>query len=129
MLSAVSVVEKYFTALAEGRVPEAMAMLDPNVKWHQPGSNQFSGIHTGPDAVGALIGGMMTVSGGTFQVAPTGAIMGNGEFATVPVHFSGTRDGAQLDQPGVDMFRVSDGLIVEVFLFSSDGQSEDNFWG
>lgn len=79
--------------------------------------------------MGALIGGMMAVSGGTFQVAPTGAIMTNGEFAIVPVHFSGTRDGVELDQPGVDMFRVSDGLIVEVFLFSSDGQSEDKFWG
>lgn len=129
MSTSLFVVEKYFTALAEGRVPDAMCMLALTVKWHQPGANQFSGVHVGPESVEALIGGMMSVSEGTFKVVPTGPLMGNGQIVAVPVHFSGKRDGEQLDQAGVDMFRVEDELIVEVYLFSSDGPAEDRFWG
>ena len=128
-LAPVAVVDEYFSALAQGRVPDALAAFDPQVEWVQPGANRFSGTHVGPEAVGALIGGMMAVSAGTFVVAPTGPAMGNGELVAVPVHFSGNRDGATLDQPGVDLLTVRDGKIVAVALFSSDGPSEDVFWG
>ncbi|QIM18375.1 nuclear transport factor 2 family protein [Leucobacter coleopterorum] len=126
----ITVVTDYFTALAEGRVPDALAKLHPQVQWHQPGQNQFSGVHTGPDAVSTLIGGMMGVSGGTFALAPAGPLMANGALVAAPVHFTGSRnDGVQLDQLGLDLLTVHDGLIVEVHLFSADGPAEDAFWG
>lgn len=128
-ITPVAVVEEYFSALAQGRVPDALAAFDPQVKWVQPGTNRFSGTHVGPEAVGALIGAMMEVSAGTFAVAPTGPAMGNGELVAVPVRFTGTRDGAKLDQPGVDLITVRDGKIVAVALFSCDSPSEDAFWG
>lgn len=124
-----AVVGTYFTALGEGRVSEAMSLLAPDVQWHQPGANRFSGVHVGPEAVGALVGGMMEVSGGSFAIAPTGPLMGNGELVVAPVHFSGAREGISLDQDGVDLLTVRDGRIVEVRLFSADGPAEDLFWG
>ncbi|BDA63535.1 nuclear transport factor 2 family protein [Actinomyces capricornis] len=123
------VVNDYFQALAQGRVAEAMALLAPDVVWHQPGANRFSGDHTGPEQVGALIGAMMEASGGTLAVVPQGPAMGNGELVAVPVRFSGRREGADLDQAGVDLLTVRDGRIVEVHLFSQDGPAEDEFWG
>lgn len=125
----VETVETYFTHLAQGNVEQAMAVLDPDVAWHQPGDNRFSGVHRGPDAIGALIGGMMEATGGTFAVAPTGPLMANEDVVAAPVRFTGHRDGRELDQPGVDLLTVRDGRIVEVRLFSSDGPAEDQFWG
>lgn len=123
------VVGGYFQNLADGNVEQAMAALDPNIEWHQPGENRFSGVHRGPEAVGALIGGMMEVSQGTFAVAPTGTLMTNGDVVAAPVRFTGRRDGEVLDQDGIDLLTVSDGRISQVRLFSSDGPAEDRFWG
>ncbi len=119
----------YFDALGRGDVPTALAQFDEAVTWHQPGANRFSGDHLGLEAVGALLGGMMEVSQGSFQLAVTGPAMVNGELVAVPVRFSGRREGASMDMAGVDLLTIRDGKIVEVHLFSEDGAAEDAFWG
>jgi len=119
----------YFDALGRGDVPTALAQFDEAVTWHQPGANRFSGDHLGLEAVGALLGGMMEVSQGSFQLAVTGPAMVNGELVAVPVRFSGRREGASMDMAGVDLLTIRDGKIIEVHLFSEDGAAEDAFWG
>jgi ketosteroid isomerase-like protein len=124
-----AVAATYFDALGSGDVPTAMAQLSPDVVWHQPGANRFSGDHRGLEGVGALLGGMMEASQGSFQLAVTGPAMVNGELVAVPVRFSGRRDATSMDMAGVDLLTVRDGRIVEVHLFSEDGAGEDEFWG
>jgi uncharacterized protein len=125
----VTIATRYFDALRSGDAPGAMALFAPDVVWHQPGSNRFSGVHRGPAQVGDMLGDMMEVSQGTFQLAVTGPPMPNGDRVAVPVRFSGTRDGARMDMAGLDLLTVRDGSIVEVALFSEDGSAEDAFWG
>lgn len=127
--SPIEVANAYFEALGSGDVPAAMGMFGAGVVWHQPGANRFSGDHNGVEGVGALLGGMMEVSQGTFRLAVTGPAMANGELVAVPVRFTGARDGASMDMAGVDMLTVRDGEIAEVRLFSEDGPAEDAFWG
>lgn len=124
-----AVAAAYFDALGHGDVPAALGMFSPQVVWHQPGANQFSGEHVGTDAVGALLGAMMRVSEGTFRVSPTGPGMANGELVAVPVRFVGAHSSAEMDMAGVDLLTVRDGVIAEVHLFSADGAAEDAFWG
>jgi ketosteroid isomerase-like protein len=124
-----AVADAYFGALGTGDVPTAMSLLSPEVVWHQPGANQFSGDHAGLDGVGALLGGMMSASAGTFQLSVSGPAMVNGELVAVPVRFAGQRSDASMDMGGVDLLTVRDGKIVEVHLFSEDGAAEDAFWG
>jgi hypothetical protein len=106
-----------------------MSQFSDQVVWHQPGANRFSGDHTGIAGVGALLGGMMEVSEGTFQLAVTGPVMVNGDLAAVPVRFTGQRAAATMDMSGVDLLTVQSGKIVAVHLFSEDGPAEDLFWG
>lgn len=119
----------HFDALDRGDVPAAIALLSPDVVWHQPGFNRFSGDHSGIDGVGSLLGGMMETSQGTFQLAVSGPAMVNGEFVAVPVRFSGKRRDVSMDMSGIDLLTVRDGKIAEVRLFSADGPAEDVFWG
>lgn len=127
--SPATVATTYFDALGRGDIPTVMAQFSDTVVWHQPGANRFSGDHTGVDGVGALLGGLMEASEGSFQLAVTGPAMVNGELVAVPVRFSGTRAGASMDMAGVDLLTVRGGKIVEVNLFSEDGPAEDTFWG
>lgn len=124
-----AVATTYFDALGRGDIPTVMAQFSDTVVWHQPGANKFSGDHAGVDGVGALLGGMMEASEGSFQLAVTGPAMVNGELVAVPVRFTGTRAGASMDMAGVDLLTVRDGKIAEVHLFSEDGAAEDTFWG
>lgn len=119
----------YFDALGRGDIPTVMAQFSDAVVWHQPGANRFSGIHHGVDGVGALLGGMMAASEGTFQLTVAGPPMVNGELVAVPIRFAGSRADSAMDMAGVDLLTVRDGKIVDVRLFSEDGAAEDLFWG
>jgi ketosteroid isomerase-like protein len=124
-----SVAATYFDALGRNDIPTVMAQFADSVVWHQPGANRFSGDHEGVSGVGALLGGMMEASQGSFQLTVTGSAMINGDLVALPVRFSGSRADASMDMDGIDLLTVRDGKIVEVHLFSSDGATEDAFWG
>lgn len=123
------VAASYFDALSSGNVPAAMDLFSPDVVWHQPGKNRFSGDHSGVGGVGELLGGMMEVSAGTFKLEVTGPSMTNGDMVAVPVRFSGNRSGQSMNMAGIDLLTVNEGKITEVHLFSEDGAGEDLFWG
>lgn len=123
------VVNQYFAALTAQDFATVAGLFADDIVWHQPGANRFSGTHRGSRVVGDMIGGMMTVSEGTFALAPIGTPMVNGALVAVPVHFAGKRADAALSQDGIDLLLIEDGRVAEVWLFSSDPESEDAFWG
>lgn len=129
MTSPLAVVTTYFDALEAGDFATVAAQFAPDIVWHQPGANQFSGVHHGADAVGAMIGGMMTVSEGTFTLRRNAPLMVNGDVVAAPVQWTGQRSGAGMDGVGVDVMRVVGGKVAEVWLFTADPAEEDAFWG
>lgn len=128
-MSTITTVRRYFDALAVNDLDTVAALLSPEVVWHQPGANRFSGLKTSRDDVFAMIGGMMEVSRGTFRIDRVHALMANGDLVAATIHFVAERDGATLALDGVDLLRVVDGVIVEAWLFGADQQAEDDFWG
>lgn len=128
-MSAIDIAKDYIRAAQTGDQALLAATVSPSVVWHQPGANRFSGTHRGLAAVGAMIGGMMEVSQGSFAITEASHYMENGDWVAVSIRFGGEREGARLEQAGVDLLRIVDGKIAEVFLFSSDPAQEDRFWG
>lgn len=128
-MSAIDIAKDYIRAAQTGDQALLAATVSPSVVWHQPGANRFSGTHRGLAAVGAMIGGMMEVSQGSFAITEASHYMENGDWVAVSIRFGGKREGARLEQAGVDLLRIADGKIAEVFLFSSDPAQEDRFWG
>jgi predicted SnoaL-like aldol condensation-catalyzing enzyme len=76
-----------------------------------------------------MMGAMMTKSAGTFAITHAHRYLANGNLVAIEIEFSGQREGAQVNQPGIDLLRIADGKIVEVWLFSSNPEQEDAFWG
>jgi ketosteroid isomerase-like protein len=124
-----AVAQEYYEAMSSGDIPTATGLFAPDIKWHQPGGHRFAGLKDGAAAVGEMIGGQMALTAGTFQLKFTGGPMVNGDLAAFPVHFSGERDGASMSMDGIDVLRVADGKIAEMWLFSADQDAEDAFWG
>lgn len=125
----VDIAREYFQAVQKGDLAKVGELLDEEIVWHQPGVNQFSGERKGRDAVFAMLGGMMEASQGSFAIEAIHALMGNGDTVAASIHFAGRREDASMSMDGVDVLRIKDGSIVEMWLFSGDQEAEDAFWG
>ena len=128
-MSNIDIAKTYIKAIQTGDQATLGQLISPDVIWHQPGNNRFSGTQRGMAAVGPMLGKMMEVSKGTFAITRADHFMANGDWVAITIEFAGEANGVQLRQPGVDLVRIEGGKIVEVRLFSSDQQQEDAFWG
>ena len=128
-MSNIDIAKTYIKAIQTGDQATLGQLISPDVIWHQPGNNRFSGTQRGMAAVGPMLGKMMEVSKGTFAITRADHFMANGDWVAITIEFAGEANGVQLRQPGVDLVRIEGGKIVEVRLFSSDQQQEDVFWG
>jgi ketosteroid isomerase-like protein len=127
-MSAIDVVGQYGAAMAAGDMEALAATFSADAVWHQPGASAVSGDRVGPEAILAHLGHFMQLSGGTF-VLETDTVTESGALVSATVRFRAQREGADdLDQHGVDVFRVADGRIAEVWLISEDQPAEDRFW-
>lgn len=125
----IDIAKSYIKAVQTGDQAALGSLISPHVVWHQPGDNQFSGVKNGIAEFGAMFGGMMAASGGTFAITHAHRFLVNGDIVAIEIEFAAQRDGIKLDQPGFDLLRIADGKIVEVWLFSSNPEQEDAFWG
>ena len=125
----IDIAKAYIKAVQTGDQATLGRLISPDVVWHQPGNNRFSGTYQGMGAVGPLLAKMMEVSKGSFAITRADPYMANGDFVAISVQFAGQAHGVELNQAGVDLLRIQDGKIVEVRLFSSDADQEDAFWG
>ncbi|NNH63268.1 nuclear transport factor 2 family protein [Rhizobium laguerreae] len=128
-MTTIDIGKAYIKAVQTGDQAMLGELLSPQVIWHQPGNNQFSGTKNGIAEFGAMMGAMMAKSGGSFAITHGHRYLANGDLVAIEIEFAGQREGAKVDQPGIDLLRVQDGKIVEVWLFSSDPEEEDQFWG
>lgn len=128
-MTAKEVVIAYAEALGKGEIPTAFSFFNNEVKWHQPGTHQFSGIRNGIDEIGKMLSSMIEATKGTFVIQPNGNLMFSDNLVAMPVRFSGTIDARTIDMIGLDLFKVEEEKITEVWLFSDDQEMEDTFWG
>lgn len=127
--SPMAVFTEFNQAFANGDFPKVMEMFDANVVWHQPGANKMSGTVTGIANLGQHLGHFMEESLGSFQIRTNWAAE-NGAFVSANVTVTADKgEKVKLNLDGTDLFRIEDGLIKEVWLFTGNQAMEDAFWG
>jgi ketosteroid isomerase-like protein len=124
----IKVMRGYVDSLGKGDLEAVGRLLAEDVKWHQPGRSHLSGLHNGKTELFAHLGKFMELSGNTFRVTEVGSVMANDDMVTATLHFMAERPGRTLSMDGVDVMRIADGKIKEVWLFSGDQAAEDAFW-
>jgi ketosteroid isomerase-like protein len=124
----IAIVQNYVDYLGKGDMDKLGQLLANDVIWHQPGNNQLSGIHAGKEKLFAHLGKFMELSGNTFHASKVHTIMANDNMVAATLHFMAERQGRKLSMDGVDVMRIDNGKIKEVWLFSGNQADEDAFW-
>jgi len=124
-----NIVQKYFDSIAKGDFETLGSLLAEDVVWHQPGHSRLSKVYRSKSEVFSLFSQFMEISQGSFKISSVEKIMSNKNMVTVILNFCAKKtNGQYISMSGVDVMRVEDGKIKEVYLFSADQTAEDAFW-
>lgn len=124
----VEIVQSYFNAVAKGDFDTVSTLLADEVVWHQPGKGIQSGIYKGKTDLFAHLGNFMKWSNGTFSIDTIEYITDNGEFVTASINFKAEKAAKSISMKGIDLLKIEENLISEVWLFSERIEEEDEFW-
>jgi uncharacterized protein len=128
--SATQTVKTFLTAVQQGDQATLGALIHPNIRWNQPGSNRFSGSKKSSTEVFQMVGGMFEATANTLQLTSVKQVTANGNKVACLIHWKGAQPGGGvLDVDNIDVYTVEDGKIVEATIYSEDINQENAFWG
>ena len=122
------VFDAYRDALGKGDFAGAFATMSDPVVWHMGGESSLSGTIIGKQALGERLDEFAKRSGGTFKVITNWAAS-NECFVAASVVSVAQRGTDKLNDPGIDLFKIENGKIQEVWTFAEQQSAEDKFWG
>jgi ketosteroid isomerase-like protein len=105
-------VQRLYEHLNQGDVDAALAVLDPDMEWWTRNDNLGTALLRGREgfsAAWAEITGVLE----EFHQEPT-EVIDAGEYVVVCVHQVARTKGVLIDQNEVHVFRLSDGLVIEL---------------
>ena len=117
----------YTEALLKGDFKSVFETMSDNIVWHMGGEGPLSGIVKGKEALGERLGEFAKRSGGTFKVITNWAAS-NECFVAASVVSIAERGADKLNDPGIDLFKIENGKIQEVWTFAEQQEEEDKFW-
>jgi len=117
----------YTEALLKGDFKSVFETMSDNIVWHMGGEGPLSGIVKGKEALGERLGEFTKRSNGTFRVITNWAAS-NDCFVVASVVSLAEKEDEKLNDPGIDLFRIENGKIQEVWTFAEQQEEEDKFW-
>ena len=117
----------YTEALSRGDFEAAFETMADTIVWHMGGESSLSGIIKGKQALGERLGEFAKRSNGTFRVMTEWAAS-NDCFVAASVVSLAEKCNEKLNNPGIDLFKIEDGKIQEVWTFAQYQTVEDKFW-
>lgn len=115
-----------YEAFAKGDMATMTEGFSDDVVWHVPGTGPFAGDHVGRDAVFAVFARMAELS--PDLRVEVHDILASDEHAVALTRGIGSRQGKQLNMPGVDIYHIRDGKATEFWSIPMDQRAEDEFW-
>ena len=117
----------YTEALSRGDFEAAFETMADTIVWHMGEESSLSGIIKGKQALGERLGEFAKRSNGTFRVMTEWAAS-NDCFVAASVVSLAEKGNEKLNDPGIDLFKIEDGKIQEVWTFAQYQTVEDKFW-
>lgn len=123
------IVHEFLKAVKEKNFDKVATYLNENVKWEQPGDNQFSGLKNNLQEVFIMFKGMLQMSATTLELKEIKTVAVNGNSVACILHWVAYQPtGKTLNVENIDIYEIANGKIISVKVFSVDNLKEDNFW-
>ena len=127
---AAQTVKTFLTAVQKGDQATFGALIHPNVRWSQPGTNRFSGVKQSSADVFKMVGGMFEATANTLRLTDIKQLTVNGNQVACLIRWEAAQPGGGvLNVDNIDVYTVENGKIVEATVYSADVAQEDYFWG
>lgn len=118
----------YSEALSKGDFELAFEYISDDIVWHMGGKGPLSGKVVGKELLGARFAEFSKRSNGTFKVV-NNWVASNGNLVAASVISMAEKDlKGKLNSPGIDIFRIEEGKIQEVWTFAEKQSEEDEYW-
>jgi ketosteroid isomerase-like protein len=116
-----------YAAFGSGDLETVFGLFADDIVWHNGGSNQLTGDYRGHDAVMAMFGKLLEVTGGTLQLE-LHDVLANDTHGTVLVTAHAERDGQPIDVREVNVWHLADGKATEFWVFAEDTAELDKMF-
>ena len=115
-----ALVDKFVTAIAEGRLDDARALLDEDFLVHESGGLPYSGEYRGPQAFFGLLGKMTELMELTLGRTIQYLLADNTVGLRSHLMFTARASGESVEMSLVEIYTVRDGLIAELDVYYKD---------
>jgi ketosteroid isomerase-like protein len=124
-----TIVTDFLTAIQTGNNERFASLINPDIKWEQPGQNTISGTKHSAAEVFGMVGKMFELSDNTLILKEIKSVTVNGNDVACVLRWQANKaNGLKLDVENVDVYSVADGQIISAKIFTADQESEDLFW-
>lgn len=111
-----SVVRELYEARARWDLEAVRPLLAEDIRWHEPGGEDYSGDHRGREAVIALLARLRQVTGGTFTLEPTGFLV-TAEHVVAKIRWSARRGAAYAAGNEIAVYLIRAGRVAEAWFY------------
>jgi ketosteroid isomerase-like protein len=122
-----ALIERTYSAFAQGDIPTVLQALDNEILWHVPGRGPLSRDYHGHQEVLGFFQHFTQLSNGTFRIK-IDDVLANEERVIVLVTESAEREGRRWSSPQVHAWTVHGGKAYVFWQYQGDQQTEDEFW-
>ncbi len=114
-----ALVQSGYAAAAAGDMAAVMALLAPDIVWHEAETLPYGGVHHGPEAVMQQIFAALGQDWSDYAAEPLRFIDG-GDHVVVLGEYRGVHNlsGGTLQAPFAHVWRMADGRLVEFHQFT-----------
>ncbi len=126
-MKSLDVFNVYSKALEQGNFKLVFETLSDDIIWHMGGNGVLSGTIIGKKALAKQMEKFTIRSNNTFKVI-TNWVASNDNFVAASVVSIAKRNNNELNMEGIDLFKIVDDKIVEVWTFAKFQSIEDEFW-
>jgi len=116
-----------YDAFVRGDLGAVAKFLAPDARWHVAGSSPLAGVYSGHEQLFALFARLYEMTGGTIAIAARD-ILASEDHAIVLTTMKARRGNRELDDDGVAVFKIHDGVATEVWAFAEDQAAMDAFF-
>ncbi|EHG12185.1 MULTISPECIES: nuclear transport factor 2 family protein [Streptococcus] len=124
----ISVFELYADSLSKGDFKTTFETISDDIVWHMGGNSPLSGVVKGKKELEERLAEFGRKSNGTFRVVTNWYASNDCFVAASVVSVAEKSEGNKLNMEGVDIFKIENGKIQEVWTFAKNQELEDEYW-